>query len=78
MKIGKEYAPDKVFLRHWHRIVPDTAAAKKMLDQELHLMARECIDKAHELKFTLEKDGKKSEIYDAICNIIKERTTNFI
>lgn len=73
MKIGKEYDPEHIFLRHWHQIVPDTIAARKNLEKELKNMSKNCVEKAQDLKHILATEGIKSPIFNDICNIIKKR-----
>ncbi len=73
MRIGKEYDPDKVFFRHWSQLVPDTASAKKNLEKELTKTAALCLEKAHDLKSSLEKEGIKSPIFEEICDVISKR-----
>ena len=73
MKIGGTYEADHVFLRHWYKLVPSTAAAKKNIEKQLHKMAGECVKKSIELKAELESDGISSPIFDDICNIISKR-----
>jgi hypothetical protein len=34
MKIGGKYEPDEVYLRHWHRLVPDTAGARNAVEKK--------------------------------------------
>jgi serine/threonine-protein kinase HipA len=46
MKIGGKYKPEDVFLRHWHRIVPETAAAKRNLEKQMQETAKACLEKA--------------------------------
>ncbi len=76
MKIGGKYKPDDVFLRHWHKLIPDMAAARKNLEKQIETMAVNCRDKAHDLIETLEKDNIKSSIFDDICDVINERANH--
>lgn len=76
MKIGGKYKPDDVFLRHWHKLVPDTAAARKNLEKQIEGMAINCRDKAHDLIKTLEKDDIRSSIFHDICEIINKRANH--
>ncbi len=76
MKIGGKYKPDDVFLRHWYKLIPDTAAAKKNLEKQIENMAINCRDKAHDLIETLEKDNIRSNIFEDIYNVINERANH--
>lgn len=76
MKIGGRYKPYEVCLRHWHRIVPDTAVARSNIEKQLKQMAEECIEKSQQLKETLIKDGFSSDIYEGICEVIQKRATH--
>ncbi len=71
MKIGKRYEPNEVFLRHWYRIVPDTAAARGSLEKELNTISKDCLEKAENLKYTLAKEGVESPLFDQILAIIR-------
>ena len=73
MKIGGKYKPDDIFLRHWHRLVPDTATARKNLEKQLGDMVRNCKEKASELKKKLEEDDIHSSIFGDICSVIGMR-----
>lgn len=74
MKIGGKYKPNDVFLRHWHRLVADTAAAKKNLEKQLLKMSKNMVAQAYMLKNTFEKEGIKSTIFDDICKVIFDRS----
>lgn len=72
MRIGKEYLPDKIFLRHWHKIIPDTSTAKKALAKELQQMSNNSVKKSQELKQRLAEEGIESLIFNDICAVIKK------
>ena len=74
MKIGGKYKPDDVFLRHWHRIVPDTAAAKRNLEKQMQETAKAALEKAESLKVDLEKEDIRSPVFDEILAIIAQRS----
>lgn len=76
MKIGGKYKPDDVFLRHWHKLVPDTAAARKNLEKQIETMAVNCRDKAHDLIEMLETDNIRSSIFHDICEVINKRANH--
>lgn len=73
MKIGGKNDPEKLFIRHWHRLVPDTAVARKNLEKTLSNMSTTVLKEAEKLKADLKKDGITSPIFDTIIAIIKER-----
>ncbi len=73
MKIGGKYNPDHVFLRHWIKLVPDTALAQKTLKKEIEALSSKVLEKTLEVKSELEKNNAKSEIYDQIIAVIKKR-----
>jgi len=73
MKIGGKYNPNHVYLRHWTKLVPDTALAQKALKKELDLLCDNVREKALEIKSELEGKDIKSEIYDQIIAVIKKR-----
>jgi len=73
MKIGKKYNPEKIFPSDWHKLVPDTAVARKNLDELLVSTARNCLENAPTLKSSLEKETVKSPIFADICSVIEKR-----
>jgi len=74
MKIGGKYKPDEVFLRHWHKLVPETAAAKHNLEKQMQGTAKACLEKAKTLKSDLAKDGIQSKVFDDILSVIGKRS----
>ena len=73
MKIGGKYEPEKLFMRHWHRLVPDTAVARKNLEKTLSDMSETVLSEAEKLKIDLKKDGITSPVFDSIIAVIKKR-----
>lgn len=73
MKIGGEYDPEKIFRRHWHRLVADTAAARKALDKDLNEMALAIRTEAAALADALRDQGISSPIIGAIREVIEKR-----
>ena len=73
MKIGKRYDPERIFPRDWRRLVPDTAVARKNLEELLLTTARSCLENAPALRSSLEKEVGKSPIFADICSIIERR-----
>lgn len=76
MKIGKNYKPDDVFIRHWNRLVPDTKAAHKNLGNQLTKMAENCVENSERLHTKFDSQGIKSEIFAAIIAVIKQRANH--
>lgn len=74
MKIGGQYEPNMVLLRHWHRLIPDTAAARRALTKDLMKVSKDCLEQAYTLKTTLKEKGIYSTIFDEICEVIKKRS----
>jgi hypothetical protein len=75
MKIGGKYDPDDVYLRHWHRLVPDTAGAKNALEKTLSDLAGRTLDQATKLYAELKAENVISPILDSILSLIKKRAT---
>lgn len=73
MKIGKKYDPERIFPNHWRRLVPDTAVARKNLEELLLTTARNCLENAPALRSSLEKEVVKSPIFADICSVIEKR-----
>jgi serine/threonine-protein kinase HipA len=73
MKIGGKSEPEKLLMRYWHRLVPDTAVARKNLEKTLENMSTTALKEAEKLKTDLKKDGISSPIFDTIVAIIKKR-----
>ena len=74
MKIGGKYEPDEVYLRHWHRLVPDTAGARNAVEKNLAEMAETTLDQATKLHDELKKENITSPILDSIVALIKKRS----
>jgi serine/threonine-protein kinase HipA len=78
MRIGGKYLPDRVFLRHWHRLVADTAGAKRAMEKTLAETARQTLEQAELLSAELAERGPKSEIYHAIVAVIRTRSESLL
>lgn len=74
MKIGGKYEPEKVFLHHWHQLVPNTEGAKKGIERQLQHLSNNCLEKALALKESLKKEGTPSPIFEDICGVIEKRS----
>ena len=70
----KKYEPEKVLLRHWHQLVPDTEVAKKGIERQLQHLSKTCLEKALALKESLKKEGTSSPIFEDICSVIEKRS----
>lgn len=73
MKIGGAYDPEKIFLRHWHRLVADTAVARKAMDRELQELGGVILEKAASLIKELKAQNADAPIYADIYKIIERR-----
>jgi serine/threonine-protein kinase HipA len=78
MKIGGKYEPDDVFLRHWHRLIPDTKAAQSAMNKQLKTITESTIENALVLKETLEAKGLRSPVFADICQVIEDRAKGVI
>lgn len=78
MRIGGKYLPDQVFLRHWHRLVADTAGAKRAMEKTLADMAKKTADQALQLRAELTESGIKSGIFDAVLGVIRTRSESLL
>jgi len=78
MKIGGKYEPGDVFLRHWHRLVPETKTAQTAMNKRLKTMAESTIENALVLKETLEAKGLRSPVFADICKVIEDRAKDVI
>lgn len=73
MKIGGKYEPNEVYLRHWYRLVPDTAVARKAIEKSLADMATTTLEQATKLHSELNKENITSLVLDSILALIKKR-----
>jgi len=74
MKIGGKYEPFDVRLRHWHRLVPDSATARKAMEKSLSDIARKTLTHAAQLQADLKKDNITSPVIESILALIKNRS----
>lgn len=74
MKISGKYDPDDVRLRHWHRLMPDTAGARNALEKKLADMAARILDHTTKLYAELKNENITSPILDSIVALIKKRS----
>ena len=73
MKIGGEYDPEKMFRRHWHRLVLDTATARKALDREISEMVTAVQELASTLAAEMREEKMTSPIIAKIRKLIENR-----
>ena len=73
MKIGGKYKPKDVFLRHFHKLVPNTKAAQSAINRQIKIMIEKMMDAAPSLKANLVKDGVVSDVFDEIIGVIEKR-----
>lgn len=74
MKIGGKYEPDDVYLRHWHRLVPDTAIARTAMEKSLAELSAKALDQAGKLHAELKSESITSPVLDSILGVIKKRS----
>lgn len=74
MKIGGQYKPRDIYLRHFHRIVADTKAAQSAINRQIQAMSGKIVDVATTLKTELQDEGLTSDIFEDIIEVIKERS----
>lgn len=78
MKIGGKYEPGDVYPRHWHRLVADSATARKAMEKSLSDMAGKTLDQATKLLADLKKDKITSPVFDSILDVIKNRSARIL
>ncbi len=78
MKIGGKYAPEDVHLRHWHRLVADSAVARKAMEKSLSRLAGKTLDQAVKLHSELKKEQITSPVFRSILGVIQERSAGIL
>lgn len=78
MKIGGKYKPKEVYLRHFHRLVPDTKTAQSAMNRKIRTMIEKMMDAAPSLKVSLITGGLESDVFAHIIAIIEERAKRLI
>lgn len=73
MKIGGLYHPKYVCVRHFHRLVAPTKAAKSALTQQMATLAKTTKTTAPQLKSNLATKGLACDLFDDIIAVITER-----
>ncbi|HBN23182.1 MAG TPA: type II toxin-antitoxin system HipA family toxin, partial [Holosporales bacterium] len=74
MKIGGQYKPKNVCLRHFHRLVADTKTAQLAMNRQIKTMTSKIMEVAPNLKKCLVEDGLYSDVFDEIIEMIEERS----
>lgn len=74
MKIGGEYKPSDVYLRHFHKIVTGSKAAENALEKQIQSMTEKIAIEANSLKDELKQAGLVSDVFDSIINVIRSRS----
>lgn len=78
MKIGGQYVPEDVMLRHWFRLVPNQKASINLIKKKLGQLAAELPRKASTLKQELNHEGIHAEVMDEIIRVIKTRSSRVL
>lgn len=73
MKIGGQYEPEAVHLRHWQKLVADTTAAKRGLKKKLLSLSDRTLENAEKLVSELHQQGIDAKIYAEILDVIDQR-----
>lgn len=77
MKIGGKYKPSEICLRHFFKLTNNTKTAESAMLKQINKMNNKILDRALMLQKQLNRDGIRSEIFDNIINLIKDRL-NFL
>ena len=70
MKIGGKYEARDVYLKHWHKLVPETKAAQANMTKQLSAMAEKTTTEAKGLVNILANEGVSSPIFKDIVKAI--------
>jgi serine/threonine-protein kinase HipA len=73
MKIGDQYEPEGVNLRHWQKLVADTATAKLSFKKKLLSLSGTTLENAEKLARELHQQGFDAKIYAEILGVIDRR-----
>jgi serine/threonine-protein kinase HipA len=73
MKIGGQYEPEGVHLRHWQKLVADTTAAKRGFEKKLLSLSDRTLENAEKLERKLHQQGIDAKIYAEILDVIGRR-----
>lgn len=74
MKIGGQYKPQDIYLRHFYRLVSDTKTAQSIMRKQINTMTQQLYNSACELKENFANQGIYSDIFNDILTIIRERS----
>lgn len=78
MSIGGQYQPYRIYLEHWHSLVPDTGTARKTMTGYLRDLAEAIIPEAEDLRNEMGAEGRDDKILDQICEVISDRANNIL
>lgn len=73
MKIGGQYKPEDVYLRHFHKLGADTKAAQSVMKRQIKTMTKKMLEAAPRLKTSLAEERLVSDVFDDIIAVIKDR-----
>jgi serine/threonine-protein kinase HipA len=73
MKIGDQYEPEGVHLRHWQKLVSDTTTAKRIFKKKLLSLSGTTLENAEKLARELHHQGFDAKIYAEILGVIDRR-----
>jgi len=73
MNIGEEYKPEKIYIGHFQRLVPDTKTAQTALENQVKSMSERIVNTARALKSDLKSEGITSQVFDEIIKVIQLR-----
>jgi serine/threonine-protein kinase HipA len=73
MKIGDQYEPEGVLLRHWQNLVADTTTAKRGFKKKLLSLSDKTLENAENLARELHQQGFDAKIYAEILGVIDRR-----
>ncbi len=77
MRVGSEYHPDRIFMRHWETLVPSTQLAKKNLYKKCAALSQTCLEQSQIIQESLKNQGITSPIFESIQQVIQKRGLQF-
>jgi serine/threonine-protein kinase HipA len=75
MKIGGYYDPKDIYLRHFHKLMPDTKTAQSLINKQIQKISEKMRDEARTLKNHLKSNGLESDVFEDIIKVIDDRIT---
>ncbi|MCY4099382.1 MAG: type II toxin-antitoxin system HipA family toxin [Rhodobacteraceae bacterium] len=73
MSIGEEFRPEKISIRHFQKLVPNTKTAQTVLENQVKSMSERIVNTARALKSDLKSEGITSQVFAEIIKIIQLR-----